>query len=199
MACGDAYLKTFAVTADGKTMDDPYVGLASVGDYEAWRATAMRMWELMHRNFIVLGEAEKKRVDEGKLLWEDSAWNRLVGAAGSPDGTLFQRLLKFHGAIWQSFDDWPEITWESDITELRNLIRDTACTWEEIDTAIVAIDPTLAPKVPGGETPGPEKKGGGKFDLGDWINNVTAIGLLAIIAYAAYKLVSTEARDEGQE
>lgn len=190
MACGDAYVKTFAVTSDGETIDSP--GTATVLNYERWRAVAARMWELMHASLMVLGEEESKRVTSGKLLWEDSKWNTFIGEAGSPDGTLYKRLQKFHGGIWQSFDDWPEISWSNDISEVRNLCRDIACTWEQIDTAIVAYDPSKAPPKPGAEKPGAGKMG--KLDVGEWINTVVAVGIIGAIAYGAYKLMAIDAK-----
>jgi hypothetical protein len=201
MACGEAYLKKYAVTPNGKTIDDPYSPPASFRDYERWRGVASRMWELMHFNFVVLGEEEDRRVKAGDLAWESSKWNELVGEAGSPDGSLYKRLQAFHGAVWQSFDDWPEITWANDIDELRALIRDIACTWEKVDKALATYDPKKVPDQPTADEPKAGKFGGGsKLDVGEWINNVVAIGIFAAIAYGAYKLVSMDSKsDEGGE
>jgi len=129
------------VGPDGQTASDPYGKLATIADYEEWRAVAS--------NLIDKAETEL---------------DRLFQRFGAPDEdtaapvlNLRQRWEQLGSAISQSFQTFPEIGWAGSVVNMVELAKDAACQIGVVEARIIELGgiPSDYP------TPTKPKKSGG--------------------------------------
>ncbi len=150
------------VGPDGQTVADPYGMIATLGDYEEWRAVASN---LIAR---AVAELEREFAETGALDEADAA----------PVADLETRWANLGGAIAQSFENFPELSWAGPIVKMVELARDAACQIGIIEARTVAKggDESDIPEPPP-MPPGSGVKGGGK---GGGLGLLLLLGLVGL-------------------
>jgi hypothetical protein len=111
------------VGPDGQTVADPYGKLATIVDYEEWRAVAS--------NLIDKVEAELQRMfDKYGAPDEETA---------GPVLSLRERWNELGSAISQSIQTFPEISWAGSIVSMVELAKDAACQIGVVESRIIEL------------------------------------------------------------
>lgn len=191
MACGDRYRYLVKTTPSGLTPEEPFgktwidEEVKGPFDYHEWKVLADLLVDRAHKAHHKLGyDIEQKRVTAGKLAWSDSKW---------------EALRERNNDLIAAWEGLPNVMFAAPGTAVPEAVQvclDAVCLLDLCNAAIEAYGDQTEP-LPA-EKPAEDKGGkfglGNKLNVGDWINNVVAIGIIGAIAYGAYKLVSMESR-----
>lgn len=180
MACGDKY-KELLVTVSGYTPDNPWgsswYSVPSVFSYEEWYSRAHQLALRAGEHWKRLVQIESKTESDTERKRVEPTYNAMVEKIGKLSTPL------------GSFFSVGDITFTGDIDDAINAARDATCVLEEIDDSIATLG-KVAPPIPTGPTPGPERPADS-----DWAQSVGSVVIIGAVGYGVWYLFLRDDRE----